>query len=460
MIIGRPARARSVPPPARGADPAAPCRARRTGRALARGLLVGLLLGAVCWTAVGPAGADGAGTKGLALEVTVNTRPGLGALRPGIRTGAAVVKTYRLTNRSGADLYAIRVVDPALPGALIRCPGGRDRVARLTGLRSVRCTATGRARPGTWVGDAVAAGRQPYLRATVRARARSGYAGVGAGLALAQTARVTGPGRAEVRYTVTNTGNRPVHRVRVADPALAPARVVCAGGGPVVAGIAPGATAVCRADVRRAPGTYVGRGRADGTDGLRTLGPGGAAVAPPRLAAQASARFTLPGAQSHTPPPPRSSSAAVPPVGRDRDQAGLLPPGAFDVPPEVLDVPPGDPGLAPGVAAVPPGPVDVPPGAAPVPPAAALLAAVPPPPGIAAPGVVPPGAARPPGARQPQALPEPRPQARPRATPRRPLLSRFVREDHTPTGLGMLTALFLVLLPAAVAAAVLGSRRH
>ncbi|MBO1331446.1 hypothetical protein [Streptomyces sp. VRA16 Mangrove soil] len=428
MIIGRPGRI-------------------RTGRAPARGILLGLLLCAVCWSSVAPTSADGSGTRGLALDVTVNTRPGLGALRPGIRTGGVVVKTYRLTNRSGADLYAIRVRDPALPGARIRCAGGGDRVPRLTGLRSARCTATGRARPGTWVGEATAAGRQPYLRATVRASARSGYAGVGAALALVQTARVTGPGRAVVRYAVTNTGNRDVLRVRVGDAALTPARIACAGGSPVVARIAPGATAVCAAEVRRAPGTYTGRGRAEGTDGLRTLGPRGGRLAPPRLTADASARFTLPGPTHHTTPPSprppqpsRPSPAVVAPV----------PPGAFDVPPEALDEPADVP------ADVPP----VPPG--PVPPAAALLAAVPPPPGIAAPGIAPPGVAPPDAVQRPRAPAVPRPPAarRQQARPQGSLLRRFVRQDHTPTGLGLLTALFLVLLPAALAAVLLGSRRN
>ncbi|MFD8573116.1 hypothetical protein [Streptomyces sp. NPDC059639] len=430
VIIGRAGRVRAAPAPARRV----------------RGILVVLLLGLVCWPAAAPTAADGTGARGLALTVSVNTRPGLGALRPGIRTGGPVVKTYRLTNRGGADLYAIRVEDPALPGARIRCPGGGDRVPRLTGLRSVRCTATVPARPGTWVGDVVAAGRLPYLRAAVRASARSGYAGVGGALALVQTAAVTGPGRAVVRYAVTNTGNRPVLGVRVTDPGLAPGRTGC----PVMARIAPGATAVCGREVRRAPGTYTGRGLARGTDRLRTLGPRGGQVAPPPLTARATARFTLPGGRgSSTPPPSRSSSAAVPPPPPGRaEQAAVPPPGAFALPPGVPDVPPEALDLPPGAVGVPPGAAPVP-----VPPAAALLApAVPPPPGIAPPGIDPPGAAQ----RPPRSRPPAEPESRPRVT----LLRRFVRADHTPTGLGLMTALFLVLLPAALAAVLLGSRKH
>jgi len=54
-----------------------------------------------------PAVVDGTGTRGLALQVTVNTRPGLEAVLRGIRAGAPVVKSYRLVNRGGADLHDI-----------------------------------------------------------------------------------------------------------------------------------------------------------------------------------------------------------------------------------------------------------------------------------------------------------------------------------------------------------------
>ncbi|WP_306323912.1 hypothetical protein, partial [Streptomyces sp. CC224E] len=249
---------------------------------MAKGAFVaGLVM--CCWPAAGTAVADGAGTHGLALDVTVNTRPGTGATRPGIRSGDEVVVSYRLTNKGSADLRDVRVRDPSMPGARIRCPGGADHVPLLTGLRSARCTATGTARTGTWVGEVRATGRQPYLRADVRATARSGYAGVGAGLTLDQSARVAGPERARVTYTVANPGNRPLRDIRVTDPGLAPDRVDCADGRPVVPRLAPGATAECTAEVRRGPGTYTGRGLAEGSDGIRTIGAGGEEVAAPRL---------------------------------------------------------------------------------------------------------------------------------------------------------------------------------
>ncbi|MFM9368497.1 hypothetical protein [Streptomyces sp. Da 82-17] len=390
----------------------------------------------------GPAAAaDGAGPGRPALQVNVNGRPGLGALRPGIRTGAAVVKTYRLTNRGGADLYALRIHDPTLPGARIRCPGGRDHVPLLTGLRSVTCTARATARRGTWIGYVLAVGRQPHLRATVRARALSGYAGVGAHLTLRGTARGAGPGRARVRYTVINTGNRPAYRIRLGDPALGPARIVCPSGGRVVARLAPGAAVTCRADARRAAGTYVSRAGADGSDLLRTLAPDGGTTAPPRLVARATARFTFPAPTPPAAPAPRSPATAPAPR------------------------PPGGPGL--------PAP---PPTAAEPPPAALLLPTPPPPPRIAAPDRTAPRT-QPPPPESAAAPATPRPPERPRQQrpqeqhrqeqhrqeqhrqKQRSALRAFVREDHSPATLGVASVLLLLLIPAAVAAAVLGSRR-
>ncbi|MFI5661940.1 hypothetical protein [Streptomyces sp. NPDC051684] len=412
-----------------------PMETRRARGRTAPRLLAALCLALCCWPAAAPSAADGAGTHGLALAVTVNSRPGTDALRPGIRSGGEVVVSYRLINRGSADLHDVRVRDPSMPGARIRCPGGSDRVPLLIGTRSARCTATGPARPGRWVGEVRAAGRQPYLRAVVQATARSGYAGVGAALTLAQSARPTGPGRARVTYTVTNPGNRPLRDIRVTDPGFAPDRIDCARGRPVVPRLAPGATAECAGEVRRAPGTYTGRGLAQGSDQLRTIGTRGEEVPPPRLSAHASARLVLPAAAAPRPTVPASPK------------------------------PPGEP---PGAAQ--------PPAAPPLPPPAPalLLLRVPPPPGIAPPGQEPAPRELPVRPGQPE-----RPEARPDAQQRqqqqhrqqqrnhaqepqqRPLLGRFLRDDGRPTGLGFAAALFLVLLPAALAAAVLGSaRRH
>jgi hypothetical protein len=477
---------------------------RHGGTVTLRCLLIGLLLGTGCWSAAGPAAADGSGVHGLRLEVSVNGRPGLGALRPGIRTGAPVVVSYRLLNRGSADLYDLRIEDPTMPGARIRCPGGRDRVPMLVGLREVRCSATAPARPGTWVGEVRAAGRLPYLRAIVQATARSGYTGVGAALALRESARATGPERAEIRYVLTNTGNRTVHGVRVADPVLARDPVTCAGGRADVAGLAPGATATCTARLRRPPGTYRSMGQARGSDLLRTLGPRGDATASLGLTARASAQFTVTGravTARPAPPPPKKALAPPaahqrkPPTGTVAAPPGLvpprLPPRAVSPLTALLFPPPRQPaavtapGLVPGTTPgfVPGTAPGFAPGTAPwfAPGTASGFA-----PGFApgitprtvpgtvpgtipratgtAPGTAPPvapgnalGATAPaPEAAQvgPSAVAPPAP-----GRPSRSLLNRFVRADHTPTGLGMMAVLFLLLLPAAIAALLLGSRR-
>ncbi|MEU1026664.1 hypothetical protein ABZ366_32260, partial [Streptomyces sp. NPDC005904] len=154
------------------------------------------LLILVCVIAVpgsGRATADGAGNGGLALHVHINSRPGTGALRPGIRVGDPVHAVYRLINRTGADLYDVRVSDPGLPpGTAVTC-GGRPTVRMLRGLSSTTCTARTRALPGVRVNDVTAVGRVPSLNTPSRARTRAGYRGVGGVLTLTQTAAVTEP---------------------------------------------------------------------------------------------------------------------------------------------------------------------------------------------------------------------------------------------------------------------------
>ncbi|WP_030607737.1 hypothetical protein, partial [Streptomyces achromogenes] len=265
------------------------------------------LLMAVSAGAVDRAVADGAGTHGLALEVTVNTRPGTEPTRPGIRVGHPLVKTYRLINRTGADLYDVRVSDPGLPDAVIRCPGGGDRIRMLRGLDSATCTARSTAREGTWIADVTAVGRVPSLGYESRASARSGYAGVGGRLSLTETVTTGGEvpdgvlllGRATVFYDVTNTGNRTVYDLRFTDPVLQPPAIVCATGDDTVPSLEPGVTARCVATVERFPGEYLSEGHVKGTDRLTTLRPDGCPEWPPKLKAWATGGFTL-----YPPPPP------------------------------------------------------------------------------------------------------------------------------------------------------------
>ncbi|MGA4837397.1 hypothetical protein [Streptomyces sp. G45] len=430
-------------------DSRAECRRRRTRWRVLFVLassVPAVVIGAV---PAGPAVADGAGRNGLALRVTVNSRPGLGALRPGVRVGDPVVKTYRLVNRGGADLYQVRLVDPGLPGVAIRCPGGRDRVRMLRGLSFVHCTARTRARPGVWTGQVVASGSIPYLRARAVARARSGYAGVGGGLALSEGVRVKGRGAA-VTYRVRNTGNLTVHAIRLGDPPLTGARVDCGRGRALVRRLPPGRSVTCRSTVRRTPGTYVSAGVAAGGARVRTIGLAGGTVAPPTLTAHAFRRFTI----AARPVPSRPTEPRQP-VGR--------PTG----PPTPAPRPAGPPAAAGPL----PAPVPVPPEALPVPLLPGAVGAPPPPPlpvGVAAPGIGPEAAGEPAVPEEPPAevaagtdtgggaVP---PEARAQRDERGSVLGRFYRSGSGPTGLGLLAALFVLLLPAAVAAAVLGFRR-
>ncbi|MFB0620228.1 hypothetical protein, partial [Streptomyces sp. AGS-58] len=265
------------------------------------------LLAAVSGGPVDRAVADGAGSDGLALEVDVDTRPGTGATHPGIRVGHPLVKTYRLTDRSGADLYDVRVNDPGLPGARIRCPGGDDHIPMLRGLGSATCTAWATAREGTWIADVTAVGRIPSLGQESWATARSGYAGVGGRLALSETVgtevgvpgRPLAPGPVTVLYDVSNTGNRPVFDLRLTDPVLQPPGIVCPAGDDTVPSLDPGDFVRCRATVERPPGRYFSEGRVTGTDRISTLRPDGCPERPPLLTAEASGSFTL-----YPPPPP------------------------------------------------------------------------------------------------------------------------------------------------------------
>ncbi|MGW1606948.1 hypothetical protein ACWCQV_39615, partial [Streptomyces eurythermus] len=352
------------------------------------------LLVAVSAGAVDRAVADGAGTHGLALEVTVDTRPGTEATRPGIRVGHPLVKTYRLINRTGADLYDVRVSDPGLPGAVIRCPGGGDHLRMLRGLDSATCTARSTAREGTWIADVTAVGRVPSLGYESRASARSGYTGVGGRLSLTETVTTGGEvpdgalllGRATVFYDVTNTGNRTVYDLRLADPVLQPPAIVCATGDDTLPSLEPGITARCVAIVERPPGEYLSEGHVKGTDRLTTLRPDGCPEWPPKLKARAPGGFTL------YPPPPLPPPLPPPPP----------PPPPTPTPtPTLVPVPPA-PTLLPVPPPAPPAPAPPPPPPAPVPPAVPPVlplppgAVFPPPPplplpGAPAPGVVAPG---------------------------------------------------------------------
>ncbi|WP_157870087.1 MULTISPECIES: hypothetical protein [unclassified Streptomyces] len=457
--------------------------------------LTGVVLpGAALPGAVPPgsaAWAGGVGDGALTVAVTVNGRDHSGVRPPELRTGGQVVKRYRLVNRGEAHLYGVRVADPEVPSGAVRCPGGP-----LAALGELECVARFRAVSGTHRGTVRAEGSVPSLRRVLTATARAGYTGVAGALRLTERIAVAPPGRgaATVTYTVTNHGNRPLHAVLVGDTALGlrAGAVDCAGHPGTVPLLAPGASARCTATVRRPPGTHRSTGLASGSDRVTTYGPGGGRVPPPTLVARSSAVFTVAGpeARGAARPPGRPSAAAGrEPVGNPvRNPAGgpvRGSAGAAGVPgvpgaPGALGAPGAPvagggvpvPGAAGAVAV--PGPV-APPGAAPGDGAAdgggagtgagagdsagaGDAAAVAP-----APEGVPPGAV-PPAPTAPDAVPVPRDEAavaarRAATLDHEGFLGRLRRRSREADDLGVVSMLLLLLIPAAVAAALLGNRR-
>ncbi|MFC8508603.1 hypothetical protein ACFU3J_04455 [Streptomyces sp. NPDC057411] len=404
--------------------------------------------------------AGGAGDGALAMSVTVNGASGAEARA--VRAGAVVVKRYRLVNRGEADLYGVRIADPGVPGDLVRCPA-----KPLTALRSMLCTARFRALPGPHTATARATGSVPSLNKRLTATARSGYDGVAGALRLTEAVRVVAR-QAVVRYTVTNPGNRPLHAVRLSDPGLGavPGGIDCGTDSPgTVPLLAPGASAGCTATVRRAPGTYRSTGLASGSDRVTTIGEGGTPVPAPELTARASAQFRLtagtgPGAAGAGAGPAAAGAAGANGGPAVRGGAARSPGAGAGVA--------GAAG-APGVAGAPGGAAaggaggvvgGAPAGAGPAGgPAAAPGAA----PGAAPPAVPP---ARPPGAVPrvsapvPPALPTtPRPPAAAVADDEG-LLARIHRRSRELPHLGVVLTLLFLLVPAAIAAAVFGSRPH
>lgn len=430
-------------------------------------LLVLSLLLAMCPQT---ASAGGAGAGALGMSVTVNTVPAAGGVT--VRTGGYVVKRYRLVNKGEADLYAVGVGDPGVPGGRADCP------RRILGaLRSMVCTARFRALPGRHTATARATGDIPSLGQRATATARSGYEGVAGALALTEVVRVgpTGTVRtATVRYTVTNRGNRTVHALRLTDRALgaAPGGLVCA-----LPELAPGVSAGCQATVRRGPGAYRSAGLAEGTDRITTLGERGERLPAPPLTARASATFRVaapPPPPTRTPPPPTRTATPAPPAPparttppRAAGAAGA--PGAAAAAATAAAIAEAVAAAAAEAAAV--AAEAAAEAAATLAAAEAAAAAL----GEAAVGGLPPGAAPPPGAEVPSAqVPAAQEPAAQAPTTRLPavrpppsrvavaddegLLPRLHRRSRELPHLGVVLALLLILIPAAVAAALLGNR--
>ncbi|GGU27807.1 hypothetical protein [Streptomyces lavendofoliae] len=274
--------------------------------------------------------ADGVGRSALVLSVTVNKKTPRQAERIGIRVGHPVVKRYRLTNRSGADLHRVTLTDPSVPGKALRCPRGQGFWMR--GMSSVTCTARFSAAPGRHSATVRARGEIPSLGMRPTASMAAGYQGVTGALALAVTVTRAVAPQALVRYTISNPGNRTVHGARLVDPVLGRTPVDCAGRPGPPQALGPGAVAVCVARLTGLrPGTYRSTPEVRGSDRLFTLGPTCTRlVRPPVLVARATAPFVVRPRPVAPPPPPPPPVRAVPPPGGGGGGAGgggVVPPG-------------------------------------------------------------------------------------------------------------------------------------
>lgn len=445
------------------------------------GLLVGLLV-LPCLALPGLPGAWAAGGVGdgaLRMTVTVNGRAHSGVRPPAVRVGAQVVKRYRLVNNGEAHLYGVRVVDPAVPAGAVRCPG-----RTLAALGELECVARFPAVGGARRATARVEGDIPSLRRRLTATARTGYTGVAGGLRLTERITVpgagagagrglgvgSGSGSVSVAYIVTNRGNRAVHAVRVGDPGLglAPGALDCGAGGGTVAVLAPGASARCTAVVRRPYGTHRSTGLASGSDRVTTYGPGGERLLAPTLTARSSAVFTLPRRASVAAPKPNrpgsggsSAGRAVPGAPGGVGVTGATgPAGATELsgatgPAEVAGAAgaPAIPGGAAGGAAAAAGAVVAPGGAGVA--AGAVPVPAPPPP---SPPPAPPAVGL--DDTQPVAGTTPTPSAHHAAAlDNESFLGRLRRRGREAHELGIVITLLLLLIPAAIAAALLGNRR-
>ncbi|MEU0720221.1 hypothetical protein ABZ498_23955, partial [Streptomyces lavendulocolor] len=255
--------------------------------------------------------ADGVGRSALVLSVTVNKKTARQAERIGVRVGHPVVKRYRLTNRSGADLHRVTLTDPSVPGGALRCPRGQGFWMR--GMSTVTCTARFSAAPGRHSATVRARGEVPSLGMRPAASVAAGYRGVAGALALAVTVRDAVAPHAVVRYTISNPGTHTVYGARLVDPVLGRAPVDCGGRAGPPQALGPGAVAVCVARLSGLrPGTYRSTPEVRGGDRLFTLGPTCTRlVPPPALVARAAAPFVVRPRPVPPPPPVR----AVPPPG-------------------------------------------------------------------------------------------------------------------------------------------------
>ncbi|MFF5975107.1 hypothetical protein ACFY7C_26735 [Streptomyces sp. NPDC012769] len=410
----------------------------------------------------------------LGRRLTATARSGYGgvvgalALTEAVRVtgpGQAVVR-YTVANRGNRPVHGIRLTDPplgAVPGGIVCGTRRSATVPRLAPGAFADCTATVRRGPGTYRSAGLAVGsdrvttvgergeRLPAPLLTARAAAAFRLDAV-------PRALPTRPNGAAGPQPPVGSRPRPTGAAGAAGPTGAAGAMGASG-----AAGAPGAAGAAGAG---AAGVTAGAGAAAGAAGAVPApaapppGPPAAPAAPPPAppaaaaaaaadaAAAAAAALTeaaLEALTGGTAPGAAPPPGALPP-GAGRPPGAAQPPGA--VPPPGFVLPPGS---------VPPGAVRPP---VPARPPAAVLPPVP---------ARPPAAVRPPGRQPPPAVAEV-PGEAPAEVPagRRPeaaageegILPRLHRRYRELPELGIVLTLLLILIPAAVAAALLGSRHH
>ena len=226
-------------------------RRQRAGRAAG---LAALVL-AVAVAVGAPAGAVQRGVEdaeALRLEVATNTVTAPGVL---VRQGEALVRTYRLRNLAEYPLRSVRIRDAQVSPAAFVCGGGR-----LGPLGELTCVSMLRAGTSSGMVTVTASALAPAPYAAPQVRARAGFRVRDAGLSLRRTVRRTG-GEVRLAYLVSAAGTVPLDDLRLVDPLLANARLLCAGHPGLPPRLAPAGSVGCSALVTAVPGTHRSLGR-------------------------------------------------------------------------------------------------------------------------------------------------------------------------------------------------------
>ena len=256
----------------------------------------------------------------LDFSATVNTQPG--SSTPAVRAGGQVVVDYRLTNSGSSRLVDVRIAEPDAVGGTVSCSGGGPSVVLRRGA-GVDCVVRVTASAGTHVGTAVATARtdddddedEDGDQQQVSVSAAAGYQGIASSLSVADHVSMSpdsNGAQVTLTYVLTNTGNAALFDLAVADGVL-PSGATCPNAG---TGLALGASLTCTGTGHLKPGNYQSSATASADDHTTTVGPDGQSVPPARVAANASAGFSVVALPPPAPPSPPTTSAPPSPIPR------------------------------------------------------------------------------------------------------------------------------------------------